>query len=169
MTTVINTKELQLSTPSNPNQMPLPDDIKPEDMAPPKPPTARERGMKFEREQEFLKNLVEQGAMEGYCVAAMAVDYLTRNEIFAPNPPFVNEVYKQEEYNTLVRSAQNLGWLRLDPKFSGRNWEAGLLLSNSGYEFAKTGDDPFLDSYVPPAEDEPEFHPMGDITVVKVV
>lgn len=143
-------------------------DLNPEDMAPP-PQTARVRGMKFEPEQEFLKDLVEQGAMSGFCVSVMAVDYITKNEIFAPNAPFVNEKYKPEEYTKLVRECQNMGWLRLDPKFRGSTWEAGLLLSDSGFNFAKTGDDPFLDSYIPPAEDEPEFHPMPDITIVKAI
>ena len=133
------------------------------------PKTARERGMKFLREREYLNDLVEQGCMEGFCVAVMAVDYLTKKELFAPNPPFENRLFKQDEFNTLTRNCQSMGWLRLDPKFSGSNWEAGLLLSESGYNFAKTGDDTFLDHYRPPAEDEPEFHSMPDITVVKVV
>ena len=156
-----------MSTPINPNS--LPDNPPSENMAPTMPLTARKRGMKFEREQEFLNNLVEQGAMEGFCVSVMAVDYPTKKELFAPNAPFENTLFKQEDYSNLVRECQNLGWLRLDPKFSGRNWEAGLLLSESGYNFAKTGDDPFLDSHIPPLEDEPEFHPMPDITIVKAI
>lgn len=140
-----------------------------QDQAPKMPPTARERGMKFEREREFLADLLEQGAMEGYCVAAMAVDYLTKNELIVPNPPFENRNYKNDDYINLVRECQNMGWLRLDPKFNNRTWEAGLLLSESGYNFARTGDDPFLDSYIPTPENEPEFHPMPDITIVKAL
>lgn len=145
------------------------DDMTTEDMTPPKPPTARERGMKFEREQALLREFLEQGAMDGYIVGCMAVDYITRNELYAPNAPFNRGPFSEDEFNTLMRSCQNMGWLRLDPKISGRNWDTGLILSLSGYNFAKTGDDPFLDSYIPPAEDEPDFHPMPDITVVKVV
>lgn len=155
--------------PATPTSQTPPNDSDPENLVPPKPQTARERGMKFERERALLNEFVEQGAMDGYIVGCLAVDYVTRNELYAPNAPFNRGTFKEDEFNTLMRSCQNMGWLKLDPKISGRNWDTGLILSESGYNFAKTGDDPFLDSYIPPAEDEPEFHPMPNITVVTAV
>lgn len=158
-----------MSTQPNPNTTPDPDDMLDNLQEPPKPKTARERGMTFERERALLNEFIEQGAMDGYIVGCMAVDYITRNEMYAPNAPFNRGSFVEDEFNKLMRSCQNMGWLRLDPKVSGSNWDTGLLLSESGFNFAKTGDDPFLDSYIPPAEDEPDFHPMPDITVVKVI
>ena len=134
----------------------------------PKPPqTARERGMKFSDEQLFLTHLVEQGAIVGQKIGWLVSDYITRNEMMFLDPVF-DVALTVERTQLIMTNCQNLGWLKLDPKINGKNWETAMVLTDSGYMFAKTGDDPVLDQYMPPSENEPEFHPMNDITIVNV-
>ena len=134
----------------------------------PRPPqTARERGMKFTDEQLFLTNLVEQGALVDHKIGWLVSDYITRHELMFLDPIFEIPL-SVERVQTMMSTCQNLGWLKLDPKINGKNWETAVVLTDSGRTFALTGDDPVLDQYMPPAENEPEFHPMNDITIVSV-
>jgi len=134
----------------------------------PKPPqTARERGMNFSDEQVFLTNLVEQGALVDHKIGWLVSDYITRNEMMFLDPVF-DVALSVDRVQAIMTNCQNLGWLKLDPKINGKNWETAMVLTDSGRSFALTGDDPVLDQYIPPSEDEPEFHPMNDITIVSV-